>query len=43
MDDMGDVIFFWNFEKKKWKKRERELYLVIFFLDLSCVIKYFFN
>lgn len=44
MDDMGDAISFWNFErKKKRKKRERELYLVTFFLDLSCVTKHPFN
>lgn len=44
MDDMGDAISFWNFErKKKRKKRERELYLVTFFLDLSCITKHPFN
>lgn len=44
MDDMGDAISFWNFEKKKTKEeRERELYLVTFFLDLSCITKHPFN
>lgn len=45
MDDMGDAISFWNFERKKKTKeeRERELYLVTFFLDLSCVTKHPFN
>lgn len=42
MDDMGDAISFWNFEKKN-ERRERELYLVTFFLDLSCVTKHPFN
>lgn len=32
MDDMGDAISFWNFERKKnERERERELYLVTFF------------
>lgn len=45
MDDMGDAISFWNFERKKneRRERERELYLVTFFLDLSCVTKHPFN
>lgn len=42
MDDMGDAISFWNFEREKneRRERERELYLVTFFLDLSCVTKH---
>lgn len=44
MDDMGDANILLKFrEKKKRKKRERELYLVTFFLDLSCVTKHPFN
>lgn len=45
MDDMGDAISFWNFERKKTKE-ERERERVIFsciFLDLSCVTKHPFN
>lgn len=30
-------------EKKTKEERERELYLVTFFLDLSCVTKHPFN
>lgn len=43
MDDMGDANILLKFREKKRKKRERELYLVTFFLDLSCVTKHPFN
>lgn len=33
MDDMGDANILLKFREKKRKKRERELYLVTFFLD----------
>lgn len=36
MDDMGDANILLKFREKKTKEeRERELYLVTFFLDLS--------
>lgn len=43
MDDMGDANILLKFREKKRKKRERELYLVTFFLDLSCITKHPFN
>lgn len=44
MDDMGDANILLKFREKKTKEeRERELYLVTFFLDLSCVTKHPFN
>lgn len=43
MDDMGDANILLKFREKKRKKRERELYLVTFFLELSCVTKHPFN
>lgn len=44
MDDMGDANILLKFREKKTKEeRERELYLVTFLLDLSCVTKYPFN
>lgn len=46
MDDMGGAISFWNFERKKNERRERERERVIIsyiFLDLSCVTKHPFN
>lgn len=44
MDDMGDANILLKFREKKTKEeRERELYLVAFFLDLSCVTKHPFN
>lgn len=42
MDDMGDANILLKFREKKTKE-ERELYLVTFFLDLSCVTKHPFN
>lgn len=42
MDDMGDAISFWNFEKKTKEERERVIFSYIF-LDLSCVTKHPFN
>lgn len=44
MDDMGDANILLKFREKKTKEeRERELYLVTFFLDLSCITKHPFN
>lgn len=43
MDDMGDANILLKFREKKRKKREGELYLVTFFLDLSCITKHPFN
>lgn len=43
MDDMGDANILLKFREKKRKRRERELYLVTFFLDLSCFTKHPFN
>lgn len=43
MDDMGDANILLKFREKKRKKRERELYLVTFFIELSCVTKHPFN
>lgn len=43
MDDMGDANILLKFREKKRKKREKELYLVTFFLDLSCITKHPFN
>lgn len=43
MDNMGDANILLKFREKKRKKRERELYLVTFFLDLSCITKHPFN
>lgn len=43
MDDMGDANILLKFREKKNERRERELYLVTFFLDLSCITKHPFN
>lgn len=43
IDDMGDANILLKFREKKRTKRERELYLVTFFLDLSCITKHPFN
>lgn len=44
MDDMEDANILLKFREKKTKEeRERELYLVTFFLDLSCITKHPFN
>lgn len=38
MDDMGDAISFWNFERKKNERRERErvIFSYIFFRFKLC-------